>query len=430
MHGGELAMSDLKNEKKHIFEQNKKYYTISIYTIFVILICAVLIKLIFSWGATTNLIGKYISALYPIIFGFLIAYMLNPLVNLFERKLFKRLFKIPNATVCKIFAIILSYIIFLGLIIIVVVFLSPQLYNSATDLVARAQEWYSDPTSATWVVNLQKRIPSVDVIGMMNNLKSTVMTYLDSDNLSKMVSEWVPTIFSTAGALFTILYNIVFSLIVSVYVIIDKRRIIHNIKRLIRAVFSRKKARFVNRILKQVHRIFSGFIIGKTIDSLIIGTLCFVLMSILRLPYPLLISLIVGITNMIPYIGPFVGAIPGFIIILMLDPWQSLIYLIVVLAVQWFDGFYLGPKILGVSTGLRPVWIIFALCIGGAAAGVMGMFLGVPFVASIALMIDQWLDYKNENKRIIPMEEDDASPAGNASPEAISKEEEGSPKNE
>lgn len=391
-------------EKQHRFETNKKYYTISIYTIAVILICAILAKLIFSWTTTSELISKYISALYPIIFGFLIAYMLNPLVILLERKLFGKLCRIKSPGACKVLAIILSYIMLIGLLLIVVIFLSPQLYTSATDLITKAQEWYSDPKSASWVISLQDQLPNIDVIGMMDNVKETVMAYINSDNIGNMLSNIAPTIFSTAGALFTILYNIVFSFIVSVYVIIDKKRIILNIKRLVRAIFNPDRAQFINHKLREIHGIFSGFIIGKTIDSLIIGGLCFFFMKCFSLPYALLISLIVGITNMIPYIGPFVGAIPGFIIILMLDPWQAVIYLILVLLLQWFDGFYLGPKILGVSTGLRPVWIIFALCVGGAAAGVMGMFLGVPTVASVALLLDQWIDYKIKKKKAAPAE--------------------------
>lgn len=397
------------HEKQHRFETNKKYYTISIYTIAVVLICALVAKLIFSWGATSALIRTYVSALYPIIFGFLIAYMLNPLCNFLKAKVFGKLFFHKGEKVRIVLSIIVSYIILLGLFILVFVFLIPQLYASVVDLWNRLQEWYSNPTSAAWVTSLQEKFPKFDVMGMMERFRKSVMQYLNSEDMGNILSEWMPKVFSTSVALFNVMYNIVFSLIVSVYVLIDKQRLVRNLKRLIHALFKEDLSRNINHTLRQVHGIFSGFIIGKTIDSTIIGVLCFILMQIFRLPYSLLISLIVGITNMIPYVGPFVGGIPGFVIILMLDPIKAFIYLVLVLLLQWFDGFYLGPRILGVSTGIRPVWIIFALCVGGAAAGVMGMFLGVPFVASIALLIDQWIDRRLNAKGISSCQFDSAS---------------------
>ena len=143
---------------------------------------------------------------------------------------------------------------------------------------------------------------------------------------------------------------------------------------------------------------FSVFISGKTLDSIIIGILCFIFMTILRLPYALLISVIVGVTNMIPYFGPFIGAVPGAFIILLIDPIQMLIYLLLILVLQQFDGLYLGPKILGDSTGLRPIWIIFAITIGGAVGGFIGMFLGVPCVAVIAFLTGRWVENRLQQK--------------------------------
>ena len=149
------------------------------------------------------------------------------------------------------------------------------------------------------------------------------------------------------------------------------------------------------------HRIFSSFIAGKSLDSLIIGILCFILMSIFNMPFALIISIIVGITNMIPYVGPWIGAIPGFFIIFITDPLQSLFYALLIFALQQFDGLYLGPKILGNSTGLRPVWIIFAISIGVAMGNsflgsALGMFLGVPAVAVVANLLDRWVERQNK----------------------------------
>ena len=141
-------------------------------------------------------------------------------------------------------------------------------------------------------------------------------------------------------------------------------------------------------------------IIGKALDSLIIGIICFVLMCILKLQYALLISIVVGITNMIPYFGPFIGAIPGLIILLIILPKTALIFLILILLLQQFDGTILGPKILGDSTGLSPIWIIFAITVGGATGGVIGMFLGVPITAVLVYLMNHIFDYMLYKKHL------------------------------
>ena len=152
--------------------------------------------------------------------------------------------------------------------------------------------------------------------------------------------------------------------------------------------------------LSECNKIFSNFVVGKFIDSSIIGVLCFILMNIFRLPYALLISAIVGVTNMIPYFGPFIGAIPGIVIILMISPLKALGFSVLILALQQFDGLILGPKILGDSTGLRPLWIIFAITVGGSFAGVLGMFLGVPTVAVIRYLFLGYIRRRLDRKQI------------------------------
>ena len=141
------------------------------------------------------------------------------------------------------------------------------------------------------------------------------------------------------------------------------------------------------------------------IDSLIIGVLCWIAMTVLNIPYALVISVIVGITNMIPYFGPFIGAIPGVVLLIIVDIKFAVIFGILIFILQQFDGLYLGPKILGESTGLRPIWIIFAITVGGWLAGVVGMFLGVPVVAVISFLIDRSLKLRIKKKNIV-FEED------------------------
>lgn len=160
-------------------------------------------------------------------------------------------------------------------------------------------------------------------------------------------------------------------------------------------------------VLREAYKLFSSFIIGKALDSTIIGCLCFVLMSILQLPYAVLISVIVGITNMIPYFGPFIGAIPGALILLLISPVKSMIFVVLILVLQQFDGLILGPKILGDSTGLKPLWIIIAITIGGSIGGVLGMFLGVPVVAFLRYLANRILAHRLHRRHLLP---DDSEP--------------------
>lgn len=172
-------------------------------------------------------------------------------------------------------------------------------------------------------------------------------------------------------------------------------------QKVIYVIFKKSHADKISQTLSECNKIFGKFIVGKTIDSTIIGFLCFLFMNILGLKYSMLISVIVGITNMIPYFGPFIGAVPGVLILLTIDWKYALVFGVLILALQQFDGLYLGPKILGESTGLRPVWIIFAITVGGWLAGPIGMFLGVPCVAVIAFLTDRVINRKLTEKILL-----------------------------
>jgi predicted PurR-regulated permease PerM len=196
-----------------------------------------------------------------------------------------------------------------------------------------------------------------------------------------------------------VVIDIVIALIVSVYLLLDVEWFARNTKRVMLAFIPEKTVTQIIKILKDCAMLFTQFVTGKMVDSLIIGVLCFILMSILRLPFAMIISIVVGITNMIPYFGPYIGCIPGALIIVMISPIKTVVYLIMILVLQQFDGLVLGPKILGESTGLRPVWIIFAVSVGGSVAGVIGMFLGVPVVAIIGYLVDLWIGCRLEKKK-------------------------------
>ena len=197
-----------------------------------------------------------------------------------------------------------------------------------------------------------------------------------------------------------VVFDIVIAIVLSVYIMYSKETLIAQLKKAIYAVFKKETSSNLVRFARESHRIFSGFINGKLIDSLIIGILCFIGMSLIDFEFTMLISFIVGCTNVIPFFGPFLGAIPSVLILLMVDPWQAFWFAIFVFVLQQLDGNVIGPKILGDSTGLPALWVMFAILVGGGIFGIIGMFIGVPAFAVIYKFTKEYLENKLKEKNL------------------------------
>ena len=198
-------------------------------------------------------------------------------------------------------------------------------------------------------------------------------------------------------------FDLIVGIIVSIYLMTMKEKSLARCCKAVYALFDEKKANAVVHGTRQVDRIFSGFVRGKLLDSLIIGALCFIGGSILKLPYTPLVSVVVGVTNVIPFFGPFLGAIPSAFLILLVSPKQCLIFVIFIVVLQQFDGNILGPKILGDATGISSFWVIVAILVGGGFGGVLGMFIGVPVFACAQELLKYLMD-KRLRKRNMPTE--------------------------
>ena len=399
----------------HRFIKNNAYFTICVYVFIMIIISAVVFKAIIDIEETKAGLTNIFSLLGPFLFGALVAYVLNPMVKAFSNGLenlclwitkqcrrqnrFKKLkkFKIkPNYTVRTILSIALSYLLVIGFIVIMLNFILPEITRNITDFVNFVPQTYD--TLLSYLDNLQKLFPSNDIESLSNPLTDALPDLVSA--VRDMATNTVPALYSISMSIASGIINILITLIVSIYMIYDKNRLMKLGWRLLYAFLPQKSIPACHELFTECNRLFSSFVVGKFIDSTIIGILCFIVMSILRLKYVLLISLIVGVTNMIPYFGPFIGAIPGILILLFISPVQALIFAIMILCLQQFDGLILGPKILGDSTGLKPLWIIFAITIGGNIAGVVGMFLGVPVVAFFSFLIDRYLSYRLAKKGV------------------------------
>lgn len=384
----------MKNNK---FESNKKYFTISIYSIVVILIGCIIFRLVNNWASTVGILTDLWNTIFPFFIGFLIAYVMNPVVTFFNEKVFSSLFGEKRKRLCRACAILTTYIILVGALTICLIFIVPQLYDS--------------------IKELSSQIPVIldQIMGLLDHYKESgsgvfpaeLMETLETKSLPKLVqlsnqmlTEAIPMLYNFSVSFVKWLFNLFIAFVVSIYMTADKQLLKSACRRLIFAVFPYDAAVPVIHGLKECHNIFSGYIIGKSLDSLIIGFLCFLLMSLLNLPYTVLISVIVGVTNMIPYFGPFIGAVPGAFILFIVSPYKTLIFLGMILVLQQFDGLVLGPKILGNSTGVRPILILFSITVGGAYFGPLGMFLGVPFFAVVQYLVNNWVNYRLYKKNL------------------------------
>lgn len=376
---------------KHKFTKNNKYYTISIYVIATVLIATIGIKVITNWQGTISLFENVIGVLTPFLVGFFIAYIINPLSKLINQKILKPIFRGKSLKLRKVISVFVSYIIVFGAIITVMFYIIPQIVDTLsqiTSFIDTAQTGYNKLISE--LREIEAKNPSWNLAPVYEFIEN--VPNLVGDFIKDSLPNIVPQIFTTSMSVISGVIDGLIAIIVSIYMLIDKPHLINNSKKFVYVVFGIHRGDKIIATAGECNKIFGDFIIGKMIDSTIIGILCWIIMTVLELPYALVISVIVGITNMIPYFGPFIGAIPGVVLLLIVDIKFALIFGILILALQQFDGLYLGPKILGESTGLRPIWIIFAITVGGWAAGVVGMFLGVPVTAVIAYLLEKYMN--------------------------------------
>lgn len=384
--------------KKH-FESNNTYFTISVYAIATFAICLLIFRFTNNWQSTKSQIGQILSVFSPFLLAFLIAYFINPMVKHIDNFLFQKTLKHKFERGHLLLSMILAYVIAIGAIILVFIFIVPQIITSISQLVRISPTLYQNALDMLY--SLDERFPTLDLSFIYQAAEDVMPDMFDF--FRTFMSETVlPFLYNAGLSIISWFINIILAFVISCYLLFSKEKLIKSLKRVAYAIFPGDVCLSLFDTLKDCNQIFSQYIIGKTLDSTIIGILCLACMTILRLPYALIISLIVGITNMIPYFGPFIGAIPGILILLITSPKSSLVFAILILAIQQLDGSVIGPKILGKSTGLQPISIIFAITVGGALAGPLGMFLGVPIVAVLTYLISKLINYILKKKHIEP----------------------------
>ena len=374
----------------------------------VIVVCVVFYFALLRIDMITSLVSKVVDVLKPVIYGLALAYLLNPIIKFVDSKMVPVLEKKMSSEKAKklsrTMGIVAALLFLIALIVALCNMLIPELYKSIRDLLLTLPGQINEMVSH--VENIQNQDSTIGVIvkNAVEEGTNVFQNWFRNDFMTQ-----INTIMSnvTVGIVGLVgeFVNFVLGLIVSVYVLYGKERFTSQTKKLTYAFLSNDHANMLLHLTKKSNEIFGGFIIGKIIDSAIIGVLCFIGLSILRMPYTLLVSVVVGVTNVIPFFGPYIGAIPSAILITLADPKMGLYFLIFILILQQADGNIIGPHILGDSTGLTPFWVLFSILVGGGLFGFVGMIMGVPTFAVIFYIIGMIAERRLEKKNLpVPSE--------------------------
>ena len=363
-------------------------------------VCAVLLiyDIVFRDSIVMQYAAQFVRIIAPVIYGAFLAYLLAPVVNWFEKRIAPRVQSSgKQKTWLRTISVLLTWIIVALLLVAFMLVLIPELYKSILQLIANGESYYN--TAVRWIQMILENNPNfADWVGqLINEYYQDAIAWVSGQLLPKMEVALQAVTGGVVGVV-VFLKDLLVGFIVSIYLLTTKERFAATGRKLCYAFLSNERADLIIRGTKVTDRIFSGFVRGKLLDSLIIGLLCFFFSTIFHFPYAPLVSLIVGVTNVIPYFGPFLGAIPSAFLILLDSPVQCLYFCIFILALQQFDGNILGPAILGESIGLSSFWVIVAILLGGGLFGVTGMFLGVPVFACIYTAIRSYASYRLEKK--------------------------------
>ena len=386
-------------------KNKKKWYILdgSHVQLLIVLIVAILFYVgLNHFSVVTVRLNQFMGVLSPFIVGFAIAYLLNTPMCFFERKLF------PNHRFKRALSILLVYVLAFAVVAILLGLIVPQVVQSVKDLAGNMQTYLTSLDQLVQDLTEQFDLDADAINDMFGNFQNMI------SNMTAKAAEALPQLLDVGFAIGSGVIAGITALISSIYMLAGKDRLVPQLKKLLYATVSKRRSDWLLGVCGQANRVFVGFINGKIIDSAIIGVLCFILCAIFQIPYPMLVSVTVGVTNVIPFFGPIIGAIPCLFILVIVDPWAALRFFALVIGLQQFDGNILGPKILGDSTGLSAIWVLISIVTCGGLFGFPGMILGVPTFAVLYALVREWVNKRLKAKKIDgngkPLEEQPQTP--------------------
>lgn len=368
-------------------ESDKKRYLRMGITIFVSLAAVVAFYfIVLRYQGLKTYLEIVSLALQPVMVGIVIAYVLCPVAKFLERQ-FRRGKWLSRAA--RPLSVLFTLIFAFGILGLFCALILPQVVDSIRSLVVDLPGMLEVQLTRLESYLEEDSDAASTVMQMIASVETFLMTWI-KENLFATVSNVAVSVLSIGSAI----VNLVVSIVVTVYLLLDRERYLGQCKKLFYAVSRNKRFnRVVMEVVHQADQIFSGFISGKLLDSLIVGIICFVCLTVLKMPYALLVSVIVGVTNIIPMFGPFIGAIPSAFLILLVSPSKCIIFLIFIIILQQLDGNVIGPRILGNSTGLSALYVTVAMLLFGKLMGFVGMIVGVPLFATLYYIVKRLAEY-------------------------------------
>ncbi|HOP12159.1 MAG TPA: AI-2E family transporter [Oscillospiraceae bacterium] len=391
----------------------KKFFayfkTPKVVTGLIVTFCGILFYLLLSnITGVGNFFGGVLNVLSPFIWAAIFAYILNPAVKFFEDKAFR---KMKRRKAAHILSVIISYIAAIAVLVLLVVLLIPQLADSIMLLINNLEGYFNGLRNT--LVSLEAKYAFLDFnvdefMGSFSEWIKTAVTWI-SDNIGQIADASVKVGSSV--------FNFFLSLILSIYILLDKQHVRRIVKRVSAAIVKRESWPRFRANARRADRIFTNFLAGNIIDAVIVGVATFLFMVILGLPYPVLLSAIIMVTNFIPTFGPIIGAVPCLLIIVLVNPLDALWFLIWIIVIQTIDGNLLKPLLFGDYTGLRPIWVLISIVLCGRLFGIAGMILGIPLFAVLSEPIENAINRRlgarglDENGDVAPEETAKKEPA-------------------
>ena len=382
--------------------KSHRLFDVGIMVLIVVLVSFSLLAVVLNLEGTGRILNKIGEVISPILLGVVFAYLMNPMMNFMNRRLlpFFRKKGVEEAKAYKwsralsvVFAVACSLILLYEFFAM----LAPQLYESIAGIVGNFSSYYA--SMEQWITRFLADNPVIQdyAIDLFNNSFTMVTDWVTNGllpNIETIISGLTSSVMSVVGAALDILIGFC----AAVYMLCSKDRFMAQAKKVVVALCKEQTADHIFDLGRRTHQIFSGFIIGKILDSMIIGILCYLGMLVLKLPYPALVATVVGVTNVIPFFGPFIGAIPSTFLILLVNPLKAVYFAIFVLALQQLDGNVIGPRILGDTIGISGFWVLVSITVAGGLFGFTGMLLGVPVFAVIYMLVNDFVVYKLKKK--------------------------------
>lgn len=389
------------------FKWDKKYLYWGVTAFCVVVASIFFFWILNTWSGISAAIDVVVSALSPVIYGLLIAYLFNKILVVFEERFFKKLcagiFKKPDTArkAARIFSVVITLLLVLGIIAGLLAIILPEIVNSVNNIISNSGEYLN--VALDWVENALKGSKLEEVAAeWLSNISDRLVEWLQDNVLSK-ATDLLESITNGVISVVMTLVDLFIGIVISVYLMYNKETFCAQAKKSIYAVL---RPRAANRVMEEMDFIndaFGNYIVGTLIDSTIVGVINYIFMTVMGMPYTALVSIIVAVTNLIPVFGPFIGAIPSTLLLLLENPTQALIFVIFTVILQQIDGQILKPRIHASRTGLSGFWIMFAILFFGGLFGIVGMVVGVPLTTVLYNILRRGIA-KLLSKRGLPTE--------------------------